>query len=469
MKTMKKDSTGGAISRRQMLRGATAAGVVLPLAQMFPAHNAYAQGQGLLPEFRATLPVFSVAERDRRWAAVRAIMARPQWNLDAIITVGSDRWGNNARYLTQVALVRYAQPGPQVLFPRDPAKTVHVQISATRHVNSWNDRLGPGGWLADGKMALQAETGGEALAKLLAEEGFDRRGTRIGVAKLKGTRFEPEGLVSATLLDTLRSSLPGVAFVPIEQWGPDAGPIDEVALAKSPEEQEVIRRSVAINEQGLAAAIAAARNGATRQADLWWAAFTTMFADAGEDFIRLSIGLDEGGNSNIGEPVGDAVRRGQICTQEISAAFQGYGCQINHSFFIGSPSTPGYDYYRAAIDVLLKVHEKAMAFIEPGKTTYGEFEENTRQSFADLNEQGGGLGVHSGGIGQCRVRSRPGEDQKIVMQPGHSFDFKPSVSLRRAGMAGAGKRVQLGESILVTEEGAVRYGSRSMGPIATHT
>ncbi len=70
MKTMKKASNGRAISRRQMLRSATAAGVVLPLAQMFPAHNAYAQGQGLLPEFRATLPVFSVAERKRRWAAV---------------------------------------------------------------------------------------------------------------------------------------------------------------------------------------------------------------------------------------------------------------------------------------------------------------------------------------------------------------------------------------------------------------
>ncbi len=467
---MRKASRGGAISRRQMLRSATAAGVALPLAQTFPAGQAYAQGQGQLPEINVTLPVFTVAERDRRWAAVRAIMARPQWNLDAIITAGSDRWGNNARYLTQVALVRYAQPGPQVLFPRDPAKTVHVQISAARHVTEWKDRLGPGGWLADGKMVLKAETGGAALAKLLAEEGFDRPGTRIGVAKLKGTRFEQDGLASATLLDTLGSSLPGVAFVPIEQWGPDAGPIDEVALAKSREEQEVIRRSVAISEQGLAAAIGAVRNGARRQADLWWAAFTTMFAGAGEDIVRVSIGLDEGGNANIGEPVGDPIRMGQITRQEISAAFQGYGCQVNHSFFIGSPSTPGYDYYRAAIEVLLKVHEKAMAFIQPGKTTYGDFQEHNRQSFADLNADGGGLGVHSGGIGQSRVRS--GQDQAIIMQPGHSFDFKPSVRLRRERMADVGQQnraVQLGESLLVTEGGVVRYGSRRMGPIATHT
>ncbi len=66
---MKKASNGRAISRRQMLRSATASGVVMPLAQMFSVQNAYAQGQGLPTEFSVTLPVFSVAERTRRWAA----------------------------------------------------------------------------------------------------------------------------------------------------------------------------------------------------------------------------------------------------------------------------------------------------------------------------------------------------------------------------------------------------------------
>jgi len=57
------------------------------------------------------------------------------------------------------------------------------------------------------------------------------------------------------------------------------------------------------------------------------------------------------------------------------------------------------------------------------------------------------------------------------MQPGHTFDFKPSVTLDRAKIRDVGERnrsVQLGESILVTEKGAVRLGNRPLVPIATH-
>jgi len=57
---------------------------------------------------------------------------------------------------------------------------------------------------------------------------LNNSGTRIGVAKLSGSRFDPEGLVAATFLDNLKAALPGVQFVPIEKWGADAGPIDGI-------------------------------------------------------------------------------------------------------------------------------------------------------------------------------------------------------------------------------------------------
>ena len=46
-------------------------------------------------------PVFSVAERDRRWDVVRRIMSRPQWNLDLIIApeIGDRSY---AQYLSQI-------------------------------------------------------------------------------------------------------------------------------------------------------------------------------------------------------------------------------------------------------------------------------------------------------------------------------------------------------------------------------
>jgi Xaa-Pro aminopeptidase len=482
---MRHDNGGGErLSRRRLLQRAAAAGVGLPLAaacaeaaspmQTSGPGRGAAPGQARMPAFTVPTPVFSLAERNRRWAAVRANMAKPSWNLDAIITAGSDALGNHARYLTQIVIQKYSQAAPEVLFPRDPARAVTAHISGARHVEEWTRRLKGGNWLTDGKLVLAAESGSAALARRLAAEGYNRPGARIGVAKLKGSRFDPEGLVSATWLEHLEAALPGVVFLPIDQFPPqvgnDTGPIEDASMAKGPEEQDVIRRAVSLNEQGIAAAIAAARNGATRQADLWWACFETMYRGAGEDVIRCSIGVDGGGNMTLGEPTDDPVRVGQICNQEISGAFQGYGSQINHAFFIGTPATPGYEYYRAAVDVLARVIERAIAFIEPGKTTYGDFQANNEKTFAALGEKGSGLNTHGGGLGFLSRPRQSAEDNLVVMQPGHTFDFKPTVTLDRARTKDVGatnRPVQVGESILVTETGAVRLGTRAIVPMAT--
>ena len=475
---MNKNSTdhAGHLSRRQLLQGATVAGVALPLTQTLLASKAHAQTRMALPEIQAALPSFSLAERNRRWAAVRANMAEPQWDLDAIITCFSDEWGSDARYLTQVAKVRYSGGGPQVIFPRDPAKTVSVQMGGARHRDEWIGRLNDGGdWLADGKMEILAEYRAEDMATRLAAEGYDRLGTRIGVSALRGTQFEADGLVSEGWMDTLRSALPAAEFVPIDRWGQDSGPIISAAMVKAPEEQAMIRHAVASNEAGLAAMVEVAGDGATRQDQLWWAAFATMFANNGEDFNRLSIALDEGGNATLAEPVVDPISMGQHCNQEINSAYQGYSCQINHSFFIGSPSMPGYDYYSAAIEVMSEIHESCMAFIVPGETTYADLMDHLVALYREEHDiEGGFYALHSGGIsrGLSRPRGGPGfRDSEIVIQPGHSFDWKPSTILNRARIRDVGEQnrsVQLGESYLVTENGVERYGNRPLSPIATH-
>ena len=85
--------------------------------------------------------------------------------------------------------------------------------------------------------------------------------------------------------------------------------------------------------------------------------------------------------------------------------------------------------------------------------------------------EGGGVALHSGGIGRVRPRLGVSPDSEIVIQPGHTFDWKPSVTLSRAKIRDAvaeNRDVQLGESYLITERGAQRFGDRSLGPIATH-
>ncbi|MEW5984552.1 MAG: M24 family metallopeptidase [Acidobacteriota bacterium] len=464
------------VSRRRMLQAAAAAGAGLPLAQELGGGGPlFAQSRPAQLPFYTPRPEFSLEERNRRWAAVRANMAKPQWNLDAIVTVGSDGLGNNARYLTQIFISKYSQAAPEVLFPRDPAKPVVAHISGARHVTEWTRRLAPNGWLSDGKLELRAASGPKALADLLRASGFCAPCSRIGVAKLKGSRFDPDGLVSHTWFEALRAELPGAVFVPIDQFTPqvgnDVGPIEDASMAKSEEERAALRRAVAANERGIAAAIAAARNGATLQSELWWACFQEMWAGTGDDIVRCSIGFDGGGNSTLGDPTDMPVRMGQICNQEISSSCQGYGVQINHAFFIGTPSMPGYGYYRAAIEVLVKVHERALAFIQPGRTTYGDLQAHNEGVFRELGHRGSGTNTHGGGIGfLSRPRQSP-DDNRVVMWPGHCFDFKPAVVLDRRKIRDVheeNRSVQLGEAFLVTETGAVRLGTRPLVPIATH-
>src|SRR6185369_4071391 len=150
-------------------------------------------------------------------------------------------------------------------------------------------------------------------------------------------------------------ALPGASLLPIEKWGIDAGPIDAPAMVKSAEEQAAVRRSAAAAEKAIETIVRFARAPAKLQADIWFPTYMAMFAETGEDPTRLSISLDEASNSTLGAPVDDPLKAGQIISQEIDATVQGYRAQVNHSIFVGGPSTPGYNYYKTAMDVAIKV------------------------------------------------------------------------------------------------------------------
>jgi len=455
------------ISRRALLRRASLAGAGLSIASLLPS-NAHPQEKPEAPEFTVSLPGFSAAERDRRWAAVRRIMARPQWNLDAIVAPAS---GDTAypRYLTQIG----GRGGSaDVVLPRDSAKPVHALLPTERNKIFWESRLSA--WRSEGKLVLQQGEGSKALIATLTALGLNSAGARIGLAKLTGSRFDPEGLVSATYLENLKKALPGVSFMPIEKWGSDAGPVDEAAMIKSAEELDAIRRSVAVGEAAIETIRRSAR-GAKRQGDIWFAAFTQMFAATGEEPTRLSIAFDQGGNATLGAPVGDPLKAGQIVTEEIDATFQGYRGQVNHSIFVGGPNTPGYGYYKAAIEAAVKIFFDGLAFIKPGKTTCGDLADHYASAVAKLDaEDESGVVLHSSGIANLsRPRIGPANsrgDAPILLTPGMAFDFKPAIRLRRSFIQDTGRTnrvVQIGDHVLVTENGAVRLGKRELKPIAT--
>lgn len=459
-------------SRRSFLQKIAATGIVLPLLPgLDSSPNESVAAEAKTGQIQIANPSFSRVERDRRWIAVRRVMAKPQWNFDAIFAPAS---GDTAypRYLTQIG----GRGGSaDVIFPRDDTKPVHAIVSTARNRSFWEKRLDA--WRSDGKLIISQGEGSKSVAELIKGLGLNRPGTRIGVAKLSGSRFDPEGLVAATFLEHLKSALPGLQFLPMEKWGADAGPIDEAAMSKSSEEHDVIRRSVAAGEKAIEVIRSVARSPSRHQGDIWFQTYVAMFAETGEDPTRLSIALDAEANTTLGAPTDDPLKEGQIINEEIDATVQGYRGQVNHSIFVGGAKTAGYDYYRAAVETAIKLFHECVAFIVPGKTTCGQFVDY----YAKLTEKLGaedrsGVVLHSSGIANLsRPRLGPAnsrEESDIVLAPGMTFDFKPAIRMKRGAIQDVGKEnrvVQIGEHLLVGTTGVTRLGKRELKPLITQS
>jgi methionyl aminopeptidase len=459
-------------SRRSFLQKIAATGIVLPLLPGLDSSlNESAAAEAKTGQIQISNPSFSRIERDRRWAAVRPVMAKPQWNFDAIVAPAS---GDTAypRYLTQIG----GRGGSaDVIFPRDDTKPVHAIVSTARNRSFWEKRLDA--WRSDGKLIISQGEGSKSVAELIKGLGLNRPGTRIGVAKLSGSRFDPEGLVAATFLEHLKSALPGLQFLPMEKWGADAGPIDEAAMLKSSEEHDVIRRSVAAGKKAIEVIRSVARSPSRHQGDIWFQTYVAMFAETGEDPTRLSIALDAEANTTLGAPTDDPLKEGQIINEEIDATVQGYRGQVNHSIFVGGAKTAGYDYYRAAVETAIKLFHECVAFIVPGKTTCGQFVDY----YAKLTEKLGaedrsGVVLHSSGIANLsRPRLGPAnsrEESDIVLAPGMTFDLKPAIRMKRGAIQDVGKEnrvVQIGEHLLVGTTGVTRLGKRELKPLITQS
>ena len=159
---------------------------------------------------------FSLAERDRRWAAVRALMERD--GIDVIIAPpnngNSTDWQADARYLSHCGGGADASIG--CVFPLNDPVTV-VATSAVR----WGPRVQD--WVEDVREADRAY--GVSIAERLRELNAD--GKRIGVCGLAGGTRTPEGTIFHGTYDAIDAHEP-VVLMP---WGGSSGPALEAFLS----------------------------------------------------------------------------------------------------------------------------------------------------------------------------------------------------------------------------------------------
>ncbi|MDO8681295.1 MAG: M24 family metallopeptidase [Acidobacteriota bacterium] len=427
-----------ALRRRDLLRA-------IPV--IFGASAAGSLAFGAEPETDATLTsldleqsgrveglptAFSLAERDRRWARVRAMMRRS--GFDCLLTpAASGDADADSRYLT-------GRRG-WVIFPGSgPVTLVH---------DGDDDAAVP--WVSDVRVA---EDGHWSLPVIDALRALKIRTARLGVGRLDGVLRNIEGDVTATTLDRIRAAFPRARVVSA------ADPLMRVKLVRSDEEIAALEHATAAGERAIAAMIEIARPGAQHK-DVWLRIFAEITGATGETPQRLAIRAGNEANTSTGGPMLETLRAGQICNQEIGARVLGYMAQVNHSICIGSEAPPNW---QSAGQYCVDVFHELVEWIKPGKSFLDLCRFYVGRAKAhDPSFSPTGVLIHTCGFGDGpRMGLTRSETPDLVIEPGMVFTVKPRIVI-----AGTRPTAQFGDPVLVTDRGARRLGKRNLSLVST--
>ncbi len=382
-------------------------------------------------------PGYSLAERDRRWRAVRE--RAKQAGLDCVfVPVGND---SDARYLTQ-----YREAA--IVLPTDGRPPIVVA-----------DAPSTAGWLSD--VRRPGDSWGRAMAAALREAGMERG--RIGVVGVQ------PGMVTFT-----RSGGRAVnqaAFVDVERQLPHASFVDAtdvvglVRWVKSHEELACLRHAVAIGESGIEAGSKLARPGV--EGDAVFEIMLDRLASLGCESptgAMVASSIDAVPERRItSPPVGRRLERNDYLVLEVDACWGAQSTQEEQHFVLG----PVPDRFRAAEDLLRELFASTCALIKPGNTV-GDLIALT-QGFAARRAGPAGMTTRpmlkGGGNGEegprvspsLRAEELPENLRELRFVDGAVVVWKPDVyadDMKRA--------LSWGGAVLVTGQGGQFLGKRPL-------
>ncbi len=272
------------------------------------------------PDDALGIPKFSLAERERRWARVRALMARE--NLDAIFVPPNtgffDMFQANGRYLTGLGGNHWMFA---TVFPREGAVTAFTSADVDTQIC-----LQRQDWVTDVRMMTGAWGFTDAVVARLKELPAL---SRLGVSGLSGNTRFPEGVTSHGIVERLRRMLPDVELV-------NANPLmEEARFVKSAEEIEFLRAGVILVERAIDVIVAEARPGVPE--NIVYAHMISSIVEGGGELpsmILWSAGWPQP-PSNCYFPTRRPLRKGDIILTELEARYGGYVAQNTQALCIG--------------------------------------------------------------------------------------------------------------------------------------
>lgn len=309
------------------------------------------EGKEFLP---LDVPMLSLEERDRRWAAIREKM----WfrGLECLVLVGTDSVSStgmaNVRYVTQLGPI----VGAFAVFPRvgDPvvfygAPHMHVPAGPWRQIS--------GAWIQD----VRPDAGVAGIVAEMTARGLGKG--RVGVIGYRHM-LSPLSNVPAAFLAELGKGLPHATITD------ETALVDEVRLIKSEEEMDFLRRAGAVATKRVERMMAAAQPGVT-EAEVWAAMEHEAIINGCEPgtFNLLSSGPVTEANGRVvgllhgSEPPHTATMRkldvGDLIICEFHTSYAGYLAGTEFSVFIGEPPAP-----------LTRVHDAAAEIVRMAKDLF---------------------------------------------------------------------------------------------------
>jgi Xaa-Pro aminopeptidase len=392
-------------------------------------------------------PRFSLAERDRRWAAVRAEMARA--GVDVLVGTNNsghwDHWQSDVRYLTQIG---GHNVDAAVVFPLagEPTGFAINDLYWGLAAPFWLRDLRPTNW-------RWGDAIGRRLQELAAELGRDD--LTVAITGLQGVLRAPEGTAAWGTVERIRELMPRARIV----TGTDLCRYPR--YVKSAEEIAALQKSVDLIERAVAAMQATARPG-VKESVVYANMIQAMIADGGEIPTMLSW---------LSGPWGQLSRRLTIATErvlepgdaiqnEIEARYVGYCAQQAQPLFIGPVPPDVEEMFRWQVEAF----EAALAAMRPGRPFQEVIDaarnvgERSAQYRTSLILHGRGLGDDWPLIVESRAVGATGDLLSLPIEANTVFIVKPSAHPR--GSDYRGERITWADTVQVTADGARCMGSR---------
>jgi Xaa-Pro aminopeptidase len=376
---------------------------------------------------------YSLAERDRRWKAVRENAAKAGFDC-ILMPLGN---GVDGRYMTQLRCSAMA-------LPTDGRAPIIIADRSSR--NQW----APEPWQTGREWA-------EPMSEALLDLGMQR--ARIGVAGLKGGSVTHcssiDGVVNHTAFEHVMSKLPSATF---------ADATDVVGLVryvKSEEEIAFVRRSAEAAAAGLDELIKLARPGV--DAGVLYANVIARLSELRSEYFPMALIIDPIGTHKpkryTNPPIGRHLENNALITNEVNAIMGAQLTQVCQPILLGKVP----DDWKPVIELQKEVYEAGLERIKPG-ATFGALKDfangfgTKRGMKAVIQLQGCGYG-DDGPLLNSRNSADHLRDLRI--EKGNAFVWKPIAM-------SADERIQFacGGPVLVTDKGAEALFKREHGMVA---